>query len=72
MNEVDAQVVQRRALRFSKDVPAGHTITEADLMALRPIPKNGISPMRIKEVLGKKIRRESKFDELVVFEDLDE
>ena len=71
-NEVDAQIVQRRALRFSKDLPLGHVVTNSDLVALRPIPKDGISPMKVNEVLGKKTNRISKFDELVTFNSLDD
>jgi sialic acid synthase SpsE len=66
-NEVDAQIVQRRALRFAKSLPAGHEISNADLIALRPIPNEGISPMLVNEILGKKISRSVDFDELVTF-----
>jgi len=63
-NEEEAQIVQRRALRFAQNLPAGHTITSSDLIALRPIPKDGISPMRINEILGKKLAKAVDFDEL--------
>lgn len=71
-NEVDAQIVQRRALRFSRELPAGHRILKSDLIALRPIPKNGISPMRAEEVVGKITRNAVQNDDLVVFENLDD
>jgi sialic acid synthase SpsE len=64
-NEEEAQIVQRRALRFAKNLPIGHIISSSDLMALRPIPKNGISPMRVNEILGKKLLSAVEFDELV-------
>lgn len=64
-NEEEAQIVQRRALRFARSLPEGHEISNADLIALRPIPKEGISPMLVNEILGKKISRAVDFDELV-------
>ena len=64
-NEEEAQIVQRRALRFAQNLPMGHMISSSDLMALRPIPKNGMSPMRVNEILGKKLLSAVEFDELV-------
>ena len=71
-NEREAQIVQRRALRFVTDLPQGHVIKQADLIALRPIPETGISPMDTRSVLGKKLRRRVEADELVTFEKLDD
>jgi N-acetylneuraminate synthase len=67
-NEEEAQIVQRRALRFGRNFSAGHTISRSDLIALRPIPKDGISPMRINEILGKRLSKAVDFDELVTFD----
>ena len=63
-NEEEAQIVQRRALRFAHNLSAGHKISKDDLIALRPIPGDGISPMRINEILGKKLLKTVVFDEL--------
>ena len=64
-NEVDARIVQRRALRFSRSLKAGSAITSNDLIALRPCPANGISPFNKDEVLGKVLLRDVDGDELV-------
>jgi len=71
-NERDAQIVQRRALRFATELSKGHVIKQADLIALRPIPETGISPMDVELVLGKKLARQVEADELVTFEKLDD
>lgn len=68
-NEIDAQIVQRRALRYSRQLRLGDTITSADLIALRPCPNNGIDPWRKSDLLGKKLLRNVLEDELVTNED---
>jgi N-acetylneuraminate synthase len=64
-NEVDARIVQRRALRFSRDIKAGTPIKSDDLIALRPCPATGISPFEKDEILGKRLLRDVQDDELV-------
>lgn len=51
-NERDAAVVQRRCLRLTRDVPAGHVLTAADLEALRPRPEGAVEPYQLERVLG--------------------
>jgi len=45
----------RRSLAASRDIPAGSLLTSAMLTALRP--GTGISPTRIDEVIGRRLRR---------------
>ncbi|MDO8997148.1 MAG: N-acetylneuraminate synthase family protein [Sediminibacterium sp.] len=52
-NENNSLVVQRRALRSEFDLKKGHIITEQDIVALRPIPLDGIPPYLIHELIGK-------------------
>ncbi len=68
-NEVEARIVQRRALRFTRSIKAGSVIRSDDLIALRPCPANGISPFSKVEVLGKVLLRDVDDDQLVT-EDL--
>jgi N-acetylneuraminate synthase len=70
-NEVDSAVVQRRALRFARELPAGHRVAEGDLVATRPIPVDGIEPYRAPEVVGRTLRRAVGADELVRLADLE-
>jgi len=62
-NELDASIVQRRALRAIKDLKAGETITLNDLEALRPIPKDGIPPYEIGQIVGKRLKENLKAGE---------
>lgn len=68
-NEVQAQIVQRRALRFSSELRRDTIISRGDLIALRPIPADGISPMDIEKIIGKKLIRDVAADELVRYSD---
>lgn len=55
-NEKDAAVVQRRSLRATKNLSVGHIITTADLEALRPIPKDGIPPYELGNLIGQRLK----------------
>ncbi len=68
-NEEQAQIVQRRALRFSRELKKDAIISQQDLIALRPIPADGISPMDTDKILGKRLVRDVSADELVRYSD---
>ena len=51
-NEHDSAVVQRRCLRATRDMAAGETITDADLVALRPRPEGSVEPFEQDLVVG--------------------
>ncbi len=59
-NEMDSVIVQQRCLRASRDLPQGHVLTEDDIVALRPMSKNSLSPFQKDMILGRKISRETK------------
>jgi N-acetylneuraminate synthase len=65
INEQEARVVQRRALRFNKDVLSGAQILKEDLIALRPCPNEGIDPFDIDKVIGKTLKHTVHADQLV-------
>lgn len=71
-NEIDAQIVQRRALRYAADHNKGHIVKHSDLISLRPKPLNGISPMDISKVVGKVLTVDVEGDQLVNINDFDE
>ena len=56
-NEAETVVLQRRSIRFVRDMAEGETINIKDLEVLRPCPVDGIPPNRLEEVIGKKLRR---------------
>jgi sialic acid synthase SpsE len=51
-NEFSSRVVQRRALRLTRDLPAGHVVAQSDVEALRPCPVDALTPADIDKVLG--------------------
>ena len=58
----------RRSIVLARDLKAGQTITEQDLVAKRP--GTGISPMNWDEVLGKKVVRDLPEDHILTWDDL--
>lgn len=56
-NEQDTVVLQRRALRATKDLPVGHIIQASDFLPLRPCPHDAISPFELNIVTGKVLQR---------------
>ena len=53
-NERDTVIIQRRSLRASKKLSKNTILKHKHIIALRPCPKNAISPDQIEKVLGKK------------------
>jgi sialic acid synthase SpsE len=64
-NECDSAVVQRRALRYTRDLPAGHRVGPEDVFPTRPCPPEGLPPHRLEEVLGRTLSRDVGADTLV-------
>ena len=68
-NELETAIVQRRALRYKKNLPIGHIVAEIDLIAVRPIPNDGIQPYEKPKLIGKKLIKKVFADELTKWED---
>ena len=64
-NEIDARIVQRRALRYRQGIGAGHIILSEDLIALRPCPVDGINPFETASIIGRALTRSVNADDLV-------
>jgi N-acetylneuraminate synthase len=67
-NEIQSRIVQRRALRFATNLPQGHKLSTVDLVALRPIPENGISPFDLLKYIGRTLNQNVEFDQLLTHE----
>lgn len=67
-SELKNKVVARKSLHLNKDLNKGEEIKEEDLIALRP--GDGISPMFIDEVIGKKINTNLEKGSKLTFKDL--
>ncbi len=70
-NENDTVIVQRRSLRFTKDLQKGHILKKEDLFPLRPIPSDGIPPYELPVIIGKKLNKAVKADEHIRWEDIE-
>jgi len=55
-NEKDSLVVQRRCIRASRNLEAGHIIKAEDFISLRPIPSDAIPPYKSKMIIGKELK----------------
>jgi sialic acid synthase SpsE len=57
-NEMETVVIQRRALRATRPLPAGHVVQESDVEALRPCPRGAITPAEKGSVIGQTLQAE--------------
>jgi sialic acid synthase SpsE len=55
-NEKDTVVVQRRAIRLTRDLSAGAVVKKSDVAILRPCPPDAIPPYELDMLLGKTLR----------------
>ena len=64
-NETETVVIQRRGLRFSKPITAGHVITAEDVVALRPATPGSFRPDQMEHVIGKTLAVDVDFHDCV-------
>lgn len=69
-NEQQAAIVQRRSIRFKRDLREGDTIAREDLSVLRPAPDGAIGADALSHVVGRVLRTNVSKDEAVSFEQL--
>lgn len=69
-NEEETSVIQRRCLRFTRDMNIGEIITEEDVESLRPAPEGSLPPYRLEEILGKPMTVSKKNGEAVSISDV--
>jgi sialic acid synthase SpsE len=55
-NELETVVLQRRAVRLVRDLPAGHLLVREDLSMLRPAPAEALLPYEIDRAIGRRLR----------------
>jgi N,N'-diacetyllegionaminate synthase len=60
--------IARKSIHLLNNLPAGHILTEEDLIMKRP--GNGISPMELENVIGKKLLRAVNEDEQLNWKDI--
>jgi N-acetylneuraminate synthase len=59
-NEIDSAIVQRRAIRATRDLKMGHRLTNEDIEVLRPCPNGAFAPYEKEVVLGKSLKSDIK------------
>ena len=64
-NEQETVVIQRRGLRFARDMSAGEVIQGSDMVALRPATPGIITPDAVDSVVGKTLRDDVVFHDIV-------
>ena len=69
-NELETVILQRRSICVKEALPKDTIIEPIHLGALRPCPKDGIPPYRLKDVLGKKLTKDYERGEHLRWEDL--
>ena len=67
-HEREVRDVARRSIVAARDLPAGHVIEAADLVLKRP--GTGMQPGQIKEIIGRRLRRDMAADTLLAPEDM--
>lgn len=69
-NERETAIVQRRSLRFARNLRRGSTLTASDLIPLRPIPEDGLPPYAVDQVVGRTLARDVEIDDYLRAADL--
>lgn len=64
------ELLWRRATYAKKDIPAKKTITEEDIMIVRPSPRGSLPPRQLYNIIGKKTQRTIKAGESITFKKL--
>ena len=64
-NEKETVIIQRRGLRFAREMRAGDTIAATDIVALRPATPGAITPDRVEDVIGATLTRDVVFHDIV-------
>ena len=64
-NEKETVIIQRRGLRFARDMTAGDVVTAADVVALRPATPGAVTPDHLDDVLGATLTEDVQFHDVV-------
>ena len=70
-NERETSVLQRRCIRYGKDLPAGFILSRNELEILRPAPIGSLLPFELEKCIGKKIRNPVECGKHVEWSDLE-
>ncbi|MDR3151822.1 MAG: N-acetylneuraminate synthase family protein [Holosporaceae bacterium] len=71
-NERDTVIIQRRCVRFRRDLEVGAVISESDIEILRPAPENSYPPYALKNVLNRCLKVKKSCGDALFFGDISE
>ena len=71
-NEAETVILQRRAIRTTRDLAKGEIIQESDLTVLRPCPTDALPPYRMGDVIQKRATRDIPSGDVVRSTDVEE
>jgi len=69
-NETETVIVQRRAVRARRALPAGTVLTRDDLIVLRPATPGAVSASHVGDAVGRRLSRDLEADDAVMWSDL--
>ena len=69
LSEIKNKIIARKSIHLKHDLPAGHLITSKDLEMKRP--GNGISPMDIENVIGRRLIKSLQKESMLSFKDIE-
>lgn len=64
-NEEQTSMVQRRAIRYTRNLAAGHLVMDDDLFPLRPYNPDGYHPYEKNCVIGRTLSRDVRAEDMV-------
>jgi sialic acid synthase SpsE len=65
-NEKETIIVQRRSLRYNKNINSGEIIKSDDIDVLRPVNEGGFAPYEIDDVIGKTLAKNVNKDDPIL------
>lgn len=68
-NEQQTIVLQRRAVRTTRKLDAGHVLQREDLCVLRPCPMDAVLPYQLHDLLGRQLRHSKESGDHMMFSD---
>ena len=71
-NEAETSILQRRALRYRSDMKAGMTLSENDIIAVRPRPPDGLDPQKLGIVVNRRLSVDVKKDSQLKMTDFEQ
>jgi sialic acid synthase SpsE len=69
-NETETVIVQRRAVRARRALPAGTLLTRDDLIVLRPATPGAVGAAHVADAVGRTLSRDLEADDAVMWSDL--